>query len=157
MPFYMTKLQTGDKAPAFNALDQNGKEIKLKDLRGKRVVLYFYPNDDTPTCTKEACNLRDNMDKLADSGYTVIGVSRNSIKSHIKFAKKYNLPFSLLSDEDEQIVNDYDVIGEKKFMGRKFIGVFRVTFIINEKGYIERVIDNVKSGSHANQILSDGE
>ncbi len=157
MPFYMTKLQAGEKAPLFSAIDQHGNLIKLIDLRGEKVILYFYPNDDTPTCTKQACNLRDNYDKLTSTGYTVIGISRNSNKSHIKFSQKYDLPFSILSDENEEIVNKYDVIGEKQFMGKKFIGVFRVTFIINEKGYIERVVENVKSGSHANQILNYGE
>ena len=148
-----TSLKEGMKAPDFKAVDQDGNVVSLKELKGKKVVLYFYPADDTPTCTTEACNLRDNHAKLKKAGYTVIGVSPDTGKKHKKFIDKYNLPFTLLVDEDLTIMKAYDVWGRKKFMGREFDGVIRTTFLIDEKGKIEKVITKVKSKEHAEQIL----
>lgn len=149
----MKHLKEGDKAPAFKGTDQNGNKISLAALKGKKVILYFYPHDNTPTCTDQACNLRDNYQLLLKEGFTVIGVSTDSEKSHQKFARKYDLPFPLLPDEDQQIVNAYGVWGEKKFMGRIFDGIHRTTFLINEKGIIEKIIDKPHSKTHAEEIL----
>jgi peroxiredoxin Q/BCP len=148
-------LQAGDKAPAIKSIDQDGNEITLKQYKGQKVVLYFYPKDDTPTCTKEACNLRDNYKLLKKKGYVVLGVSNDSIKSHQKFIKKHDLPFSLIADEDKKIVEDYGVWQLKKFMGREYMGIVRTTFVIDEKGAIERVIDKVDSANAADQILTE--
>src|ERR1700742_1247348 len=126
------QLKQGDKAPAFTTMDQDGKAHSLKDYKGKKVVLYFYPKDDTETCTKEACNFRDNYKGLIKQGFEVIGVSNDNEKSHGKFTKKYSLPFPLIADTDKKIVNDYGVYGLKKFMGREFDGIHRTTFLINE-------------------------
>ncbi|WP_298740965.1 thioredoxin-dependent thiol peroxidase [uncultured Chitinophaga sp.] len=149
----MKHLKEGDKAPAFKGVDQNGNKISLAGLKGKKVVLYFYPHDNTPTCTDQACNLRDNYQVLLQQGFTVIGVSTDGQKSHQKFAKKHELPFPLLPDEDLQIVSAYGVWGEKKFMGRIFDGTHRTTFLINEKGIIEKIIDKPHSKTHAQEIL----
>jgi peroxiredoxin Q/BCP len=149
----MKHLKEGDKAPAFKGVDQNGNTISLAALKGKKVILYFYPHDNTPTCTDQACNLRDNYQLLLKEGFTVIGVSTDSEKSHQKFARKYDLPFPLLPDEDHKIVNAYGVWGEKKFMGRIFDGIHRTTFLINEKGIIEKIIDKPHSKTHAEEIL----
>lgn len=149
----MIQLKEGMKAPEFEGIDQNGRTVKLSGLRGKKVVLYFYPKDDTMTCTTEACNLRDNHTELIKKGFVVIGVSPDSEKSHQKFIKKYALPFSLISDASHTIINDYGVWGEKKLFGVLTIGVIRTTFIIDEKGIIEKIIANVKSSSHASQIF----
>lgn len=149
----MTTLQAGQPAPDFNTTDQDGNPIKLKDLRGQKIVLFFYPGDNTPTCTKEACNLRDNYALLKEKGFVLLGVSGDSAKSHQKFIAKHSLPFPLLMDEDRTIQNAYEVYGPKKFMGRDIVGIYRTTFIINEKGIIERVIDQVKSAEAAEQIL----
>jgi peroxiredoxin Q/BCP len=148
-------LQAGDKAPAIKSIDQDGNEITLKQYKGQKVVLYFYPKDGTPTCTKEACNLRDNYKLLKKKGYVVLGVSNDSIKSHQKFIKKHDLPFSLIADEDKKIVEDYGVWQLKKFMGREYMGIVRTTFVIDEKGVIERVIDKVDSANAADQILTE--
>src|ERR1700743_262581 len=129
-------LKQGDKAPAFNSTDQNGNPVSLKDFKGKKVVLYFYPKDDTPGCTAEACNLRDNFSELKKKGIVILGVSTDSVKSHKKFEDKYFLPFTLVADEDKKIVNDYGLWGEKKFMGRTYMGTNRATFLINEQGKI---------------------
>ncbi len=150
-----TRLKAGDKAPAFKAKDGDGNEVTLKDLKGSKVVLYFYPKDDTPGCTKEACNLRDNHSLLKKKGYVVLGVSADSEKSHQKFRTKYKLPFTLLSDPDHKLIKAYDVWGEKKFMGRVYEGLVRTTFVINEKGFIEKVITKVKTADHTAQILAD--
>lgn len=147
-----TTLKAGDKAPAFTGLDQNGNKVSLKDYKGKKVILYFYPKDDTPGCTAQACNLRDNYADLRKEGYEVIGVSVDSGKSHKKFEEKYNLPFTLITDEEKKIVNKYGVYGEKKFMGRTFMGTIRTTFIIDENGIIEHVISKPKTKEHAAQI-----
>jgi peroxiredoxin Q/BCP len=149
----MTHLQIGDKAPDFNALNEKGEMVSLSDFEGKHLVLYFYPADDTPTCTKEACNLRDNYHRFMAQGYEILGVSPDGQKKHLKFIKKYKLPFSLLADEDRRILNDYGVWGPKKFMGRLFDGVNRSTFVIDEKGIIKDIITDVKSGKHADQIF----
>jgi len=149
----MTTLKPGDKAPAFESHDQEGKPIKLEDFRGSKVIFYFYPKDDTPGCTAEACNLRDNYEGLLSSGYKVIGVSTDNIKSHQKFAVKYGLPFSLLPDTDKKIANDYGVWGPKKFMGKSYEGINRTTFVIDEHGIIEKVFDKVDTKNHTQQIL----
>jgi peroxiredoxin Q/BCP len=149
----MFHLKEGDKAPAFKGTDQHGNTISLAALKGKKVILYFYPRDNTPTCTDQACNLRDNYQVLLKKGFTVIGVSNDSEKSHQKFAKKLDLPFPLLADEDRKIVDAYGVYGEKKFMGRIFDGTHRTTFLINEKGIIEKIIQKPHSKTHAEEIL----
>ncbi len=137
-------------------MDQNGHKINLNDFAGTRVVLYFYPKDDTPGCTTEACNLRDNHDLLLNLEYKVIGVSVDSQSSHKKFAEKYNLPFTLLADTSKEIVNAYGVWGPKKFMGRSYDGTQRVTYVIDEQGFIEKVINKVDTKNHAQQILGNG-
>jgi peroxiredoxin Q/BCP len=146
-------LQVGDKAPLFEAKDQNGNTIKLSDYLGKKVVLYFYPKDDTSGCTAQACNLRDNMEVLTQHGYTVIGVSVDDEKSHSKFINKYNLNFNLIADTDHSVVQAYGVWQEKSMYGKKYMGTVRTTFIIDEEGKIARIIDKVKTGEHAAQIL----
>jgi peroxiredoxin Q/BCP len=146
-------LKQGDKAPDFAANDQDGEPVSLSDYRGKKLALFFYPKDDTPTCTKEACNLRDAYPKLRRAGIAVLGVSIDTEKMHRKFGAKYQLPFTLLADTDKKIVTDYGVWGMKKFMGREFPGTHRVTFLINENGNIDHIIDKVNSGDHARQIL----
>jgi len=146
-------LKSGDKAPAFTAADQDGKVHSLKDYKGKRVVLYFYPKDDTETCTKEACNLRDNYSALKNKDIAVLGVSLDNEKSHKKFEKKYSLPFTLLADPEKKIINDYGLWAEKKMMGHTFMGTLRTTFLINEKGKIDHIINKVVSKNHTQQIL----
>lgn len=150
----MTTLKIGDKAPAFKVNDQDGNEVTLTQYKGKKVILYFYPKDDTPTCTKEACNFRDNYSLLKKKGYVVLGVSVDTEKAHQKFIKKYELPFTLLADTDHKLVNAYGVWGPKKFMGREYDGIHRITFVIDEKGKIENVIDKVDSGDATAQILA---
>ncbi|GAB2465424.1 peroxiredoxin [Hymenobacter qilianensis] len=146
-------LQPGDAAPNFEALDQNGNLIRLQDLRGQKVALYFYPKDDTSGCTAQACNLRDNQAELRAAGIKVLGVSIDGEKSHQKFATKYDLPFSLLVDEDKQIVEAYGVWQEKSMYGRKYMGTMRYTFLIDEQGNIEKVITKVDTKNHAAQLL----
>ncbi len=146
-------LQVGDKAPDFSGIDQHEKEVKLSDFKGKKLVLYFYPKDNTPGCTMEAKNLRDNYELLLEKGYEVVGVSADSVARHKKFAEKYNLPFSLIADEDKTILRAYDAWGLKKFMGREYEGIIRKTYVINEEGVIEKIIDKVKTKAHAEQIL----
>jgi len=149
----ISHLKVGDKAPPFSAMDQNGKLLSSAQLKGKKFVLYFYPNDDSETCTKEACNLRDNYSLLKKNGYTIIGVSHAPVISKKKFADKYKLPFSLIADADLKIVNDFGVYGDKLFMGKIITTIHRITFIINENGIIDRVITKVTSGNAAKQIL----
>ena len=149
----MTTLKIGDKAPEFEAIDQNGKLVSLKDHTGKRVVLFFYPKASTPGCTMEACNLRDNYQKFLKKGYEVIGVSADSQKRQSNFANKNNLPYSLLVDEDKEIINSYGVWGPKKFMGREYDGIHRTTFVIDTSGNIENIITKVKTKDHTAQIL----
>lgn len=148
----MTELKAGQKAPFFQGTDQNGNQISLDDYRGKKLVLYFYPKDNTPGCTNEACNLRDNYNELIDRGFAIVGVSPDSEKSHQKFAGKHNLPFPLIADTEKKIMSDYGAWGEKKMYGRTFMGVLRTTFIINEEGIIEEVIKKVDTKNHADQI-----
>lgn len=149
----MSKLKVGDKAPDFAAPDQNDKIVKLSDFKGKKLVLYFYPKDMTPGCTAQACNLRDNYDQLLDQGYEVLGVSADSPAKHRKFIEKYDLPFSLLSDEDHKVLNAYGTWGPKKFMGRQYDGIIRTTFVIDENGTITEIIDKVKTKDHYNQVV----
>lgn len=149
----MTPLTEGDKAPEFSANDQNGKKISLKDFKGKTVVLYFYPEDDTPTCTIEACNLRDNYADLQKEGLVVLGVSPDDGKKHKKFEEKYNLPFTLLEDPDKKIIDKYGVWGEKNLYGRKYMGLFRTTFLIDKDGIIFKIFKKPKSKIHSEEIL----
>lgn len=149
----MVELKEGMKAPLFEGIDKDGKTIRLSDFSGKKVVLYFYPKDDTPTCTTEACNLRDNYSEFLAKGFEVIGVSTDNEKSHRKFATKYSLPFPLISDTSGKIVNAYGVYRDKILFGRSLLGTVRTTFIIDEKGVIEKIISNVKSSKHTEQIF----
>ena len=149
----MSKLQIGDKAPAINAVDQNGNNITLEQYQGKKVVLYFYPKDMTSGCTAQSCNLSDNYNVLQKNGYDVIGVSCDSVKRHQKFIEKYDLPFNLISDEDQKVVNDYGVWQLKKFMGREYMGIVRTTFLIDENGKIVDIITKVNTKEHIKQIL----
>jgi peroxiredoxin Q/BCP len=149
----MGQLKEGSKAPMFEGIDQNGKIVKLTDFAGKKLVLYFYPKDNTPGCTAEACNLRDNYDSLLKKGFAVVGVSPDSEKSHKGFAGKFSLPFPLISDTSLKILNDYGVWGEKKMYGKSYMGVLRTTFIIDEKGVIEKIIEKVETADHTEQIF----
>ncbi len=149
----MTQLVSGDKAPDFTAKDQNGKSVSLKDFLGKKVVLYFYPKDFTPGCTTEACNLRDNYEDLKDAGMEVIGVSPDDEESHKKFEAKHELPFILLADPDKTIIEKYGVWGEKNMYGKKSMGLFRTTFLIDEKGVIYKVFKKPKTAIHSEEIL----
>lgn len=146
-------LKEGDKAPAFKAKDQNGNTIQLSGLKGKKVILYFYPEDDTPTCTEEACNMRDNFSLLKKKGFIILGVSPQDEKSHKKFADKFHLPFSLLADPDRKITMAYGCWGWKKLFGHEYMVVLRTTFVIDEKGKIEKIFSKVVSKRHAAQIL----
>lgn len=149
----MTQLAEGEKAPDFKTKDQNGKAVSLKDFRGKKVVLYFYPEDDTPTCTIEACNLRDNYDDLKKAGFVILGVSPDDKNKHKKFEEKYELPFTLLEDPEKKIIDAYGVWGEKNMYGRKYMGLFRTTFLIDEQGVIFKVFKKPKSKIHSEEIL----
>jgi len=150
----MSKLKEGDKAPDFAVPDQEGNAVRLKDLRGKKVVLYFYPKDDTPGCTKEACSFRDSFAKFKKGGIEVLGVSLDSEKSHQKFISKYSLPFRLLADTERKISDSYGTYGEKKFMGRTYMGNHRMTFLIDEKGKIKKIFGKVKPEDHADEVLA---
>lgn len=149
----MTTLTQGKKAPAFKGVNQNNETVSLKDFAGKKLVLYFYPKDDTPGCTAEACSLRDHYNTFLKKGYAILGVSPDSPTKHQKFIAKYNLPFSLLADEDHAIAEAYGVWAEKSMYGRKYMGIVRTTFIIDEIGKIEQIIDKVNTAEHASQIL----
>lgn len=149
----MTTLQKGDNAPKFSAKDQDGIIHSLSDYKGKKLVVFFYPGANTPTCTIEACNLRDNFERFKANNYELLGVSADKPKAQGNFKKKFDLPFPLLADEDKKVIEAFGVWGPKKFMGREFDGIHRTTFVINEKGIIEEVITDVKSKIHANQIL----
>jgi peroxiredoxin Q/BCP len=146
-------LKPGDPAPELHGVDQDGKPVRLADYKGKKLVLYFYPKDDTPGCTAEACNLRDNYEALKKAGYEILGVSVDSEKSHQKFISKYQLPFRLLADVEKKTVEAYGVWVEKSMYGKKYFGTARTTFIINENGLIERIIDKVDTKNHTKQIL----
>jgi len=149
----MINLNVGDKAPDFVALNEFGQSTSLSDFLGKKVILYFYPKDMTPGCTAESCNLGENYSLLQEKGFIVLGVSPDSTNSHQKFIDKYNLPFSLIADEDKAVIKAFGVWGPKKFMGKEYDGVHRTTFIIDEDGVIEKVFSNVKTKDHTNQIL----
>ncbi|MFI5149160.1 MAG: thioredoxin-dependent thiol peroxidase [Bacteroidia bacterium] len=151
---HTTSLKEGMKAPDFKIRDEQGREQSLKDYKGKKLVLYFYPSDGTPTCTEEACNLRDHIGELKKQGYEVIGVSQDDERSHQKFITKHKLPFSLLADTELELARSYDTWGKKQFMGRIFDGIARTTFLISEKGIIEKVIAKVKAKEHAAQVLA---
>lgn len=151
----MKILKEGDKAPAFKGVDQNGESISLDDYKGKKVVLYFYPKDNTPGCTNEACNLKDNYDDILGKGMDVIGVSPDSEASHQKFIGKYDLPFRLISDPEKEILNLYNAWGEKKMYGKTYEGVLRKTFIISEDQTIEKIFEKVKTKDHTNQIFQE--
>lgn len=149
----MANLKEGDIAPVFKGTDQNGKEISSDSLLGKKVILYFYPKDNTPGCTAEACNLRDNYSGLTGKGFEVIGISADSEKSHQNFISKYKLPFNLISDTDKHILKAYGAWGTKKMYGKEYEGVLRKTFVIGEDGKIIRIIDKVDTKNHTEQIL----
>lgn len=151
----MNLVSAGKKAPQFNLLDQNGKAHKLSEYVGKYILIYFYPKDDTPGCTKEACSLRDNFPAFKKLGITVFGVSADGEKSHKKFEQKYSLPFTLLSDTDHMIALKYGAWGKKKFMGREYDGMYRVSFLIDREGKIVKVYDKVKPENHAEEVLKD--
>ena len=148
-------LKIGDKAPDFEGKNQNNESVKLSSFIGEKVVLYFYPRDNTPGCTAQACNLKDNFNQLSRKGYKIIGVSSDSIKSHKKFEEKYSLPFDLISDEDKAIHKSYGTWIEKSMYGRKYMGTARWTFIIDENGIINNIIEKVKTKEHTNQILGE--
>lgn len=147
-------LKVGAKAPEFTLLSTDGESVSLKSFRGKKVVLYFYPKDDTPGCTKEACSFRDHHQTLKRRDLVILGVSPDSVESHNKFRSKYNLPFTLLSDPDHKVASAYGAWGKKKLYGREYDGILRSTFIIDEKGTIEHIFDKVKVDTHAEDVLS---
>jgi peroxiredoxin Q/BCP len=149
----MNKLKPGDKAPALHGVDQDGNDVSLKDYAGRKLVLYFYPKDDTPGCTAEACSLRDEHEALRTAGYEVLGVSPDKPAKHRKFIDKYALPFRLLADTDHAVAEAYGAWGRKKFMGREYDGILRSTFLIDGKGIIERIITEVRTKDHARQVL----
>lgn len=149
----MTTLKIGDKAPEFDSMDQNGKKIRLSDFSGKKIVLFFYPKASTPGCTVEACNLRDNYEVFLAKGYDIVGVSADSEKRQLNFTVKNQLPYSLLVDEDKEVINAYGVWGPKKFMGKTYDGIHRTTFVIDENGFIQDIIKKVKTKAHTSQII----
>lgn len=149
----MTKLKVGDKAPDFAGINQNGEKVSLKDFAGKKLILYFYPKDNTPGCTAESCNLNDNYNDWLDKGFEVLGVSPDSVKSHQNFKNKYNLKFDLIADTEKEMLQKYGAWGEKNMYGKKYMGVLRTTFIIDEKGVIEEIFEKVKTKDHTNQII----
>ncbi len=150
----MTTLQAGDKAPAFSGLNEKGETISLADFKGKKLILFFYPKDNTPGCTAEACNLRDNYQGLTDAGFALLGVSADTARKHTNFINKFDLPFPLLADTEREVIEAFGVWGPKKFMGREFDGIHRTTFVISESGVIEKVIRKVKTKDHTAQILA---
>lgn len=149
----MITLKEGDKAPAISGKDQNGNKVSLADYKGKKVALYFYPEDNTPTCTVQACNLRDNYSLLKKEGFVVIGVSPDDEKSHKKFETKFELPFTLIADPEHKIIEKYGVWGEKQMYGRKYMGLLRTTFLLDEKGVIRKIFLKPKSKQHAEEIV----
>lgn len=146
-------LKIGNKAPYFESINQNGDKVKLSDFIGKKIVLYFYPRDNTPGCTAQACNLKDNYNTLQQNGYTILGISKDSPKSHQKFINKFDLPFDLIADEDQSIHMKYGTWIEKSMYGKNYMGTARWTFLIDEKGNIENIIQKVKTKEHSSQIL----
>ncbi len=150
----MNTLKAGDKVPEFTSKDQDGNQVSLSDYKGKKLIVFFYPRANTPGCTAEACNLRDNYAELQAQGYELLGVSEDSEKKQANFRNKYEFPFPLLADEDHMVIETFGVWGPKKFMGKEYDGLHRMTFLINEEGIIDRVIEKVKTKDHAAQILS---
>ncbi|RRJ91440.1 thioredoxin-dependent thiol peroxidase [Flavobacterium macacae] len=146
-------LKIGDKAPDFSGFDQDGKFHQLEDYKGKKLVVFFYPKANTPGCTAEACDLRDNFERFKANNYELLGVSADSQKAQLKFKDKFSFPFPLLADEEKEVIQTFGVWGPKKFMGRTYDGIHRTTFVINEEGIIEDVISDVKTKAHVNQIL----
>lgn len=149
----MTYLKEGDKAPDFTGLNEKGETVTLSDFKGKKLVLFFYPQDNTPTCTDEACSLRDGYSELKKQGFELLGVSPDTMKKHQNFIKKYKLPFPLIADTERKMIEAYGVWGEKQLFGRKYMGVIRTTFVIDAKGKIQRIISKVDKNNHAKQIL----
>lgn len=149
----MTKLKIGDKAPHFEGENQNSKKISLNDFAGKKLILYFYPKDNTPGCTAESCNLNDNYGAWIEKGYEVVGVSPDSVKSHQNFATKFGFRFNLLADTEKEILQAYDVWGVKSMYGKEYMGVLRTTFVIGEKGMIEQIFEKVDTKNHTSQII----
>lgn len=149
----MTHLKPGDQAPEFKAVDHLGKPVSLESYRGKKLILYFYPKDNTPGCNAEACNLRDNYELMLGQGFQILGVSADSAKAHAKFQAKFDLPFPLIPDTEKELIGAYGIWGPKKFMGKTYDGIHRTTFVIDENGVIEEVIVKVKTKDHANQIF----
>lgn len=150
----MTPLSPGDKAPKFKGTDQSGNTVQLSDFSGSKLIIYFYPKDNTPGCTAEACNLRDNYSLLMEKGFRIVGVSADSVKSHKGFAEKFDLPFPLIADTDKEIIRAFGIWGPKKFMGRTFDGIHRYTFVIDGNGVVEKVFDKVDTKNHTDQILN---
>lgn len=150
----MSKLSIGDKAPNFTSVNQNGEKVSLKDFEGSKLIIYFYPKDNTPGCTKQACNLRDNYESLPSNGFKLLGVSPDSEKSHLKFIEKFELPFDLLADTEHEVAEAFGVWVEKNMYGRKYMGIARTTFVIDEKGVISEIISKVKTDNHTDQILN---
>ncbi|RNC87299.1 MAG: thioredoxin-dependent thiol peroxidase [Winogradskyella sp.] len=150
----MNTLKAGDKVPNFTVNDQDGNTVSLSDYKGKKLVVFFYPKANTPTCTVEACNLGENYKALQDAGYEILGVSADSEKRQSNFKNKFDFPYPLLADTEKEVINAFGVWGPKKFMGREFDGIHRITFIVNEDGVVERVIDKVKAKIHSDQILN---
>lgn len=146
-------LEVGKKAPDFSLYNQDDKKISLKDFLGKKVILYFYPKDDTSGCTKEACSFRDNIPQFSKADAVILGISPDSVKSHKKFSEKYKLPFDLLADEEKKVIEKYGVWKEKSMYGRKYMGVVRTTFIIDKKGKLKKIFDKVKVEGHENEVL----
>lgn len=153
----METIKVGARAPLFEAKDQNGNPVKMKDYLGSKVIIYFYPKDNTPGCTAEACNLRDNYEVLLKKGFKIIGVSADSERSHQKFAEKFELPFPLIPDTEREVINAFGVWGPKKFMGRSYDAIHRATFIIDEEGVVEKVFTKVDTKKHTEQILKEYE
>jgi thioredoxin-dependent peroxiredoxin len=153
MENHQTSLKVGDKAPVFTGLDQNGQRISLANFKGKKLVIYFYPKDNTPGCTAESCDLRDNYARFQHQGYDIVGVSADDAVSHQKFIAKFDLPFPLIADTDLSVIKAFDVWGYKKFMGKEYDGISRTTFVIDEQGILEQVITKVDTKEHSNQIL----
>ena len=149
----MNTLKAGDKVPAFSGTTDKGETVSLEDYKGKKLIVFFYPKASTPGCTAEACNLRDHFKELQAEGYELLGVSADSVKRQSNFSNKYEFPFPLIADEDKEVINAFGVWGPKKFMGREYDGIHRMTFVINEDGAVERVISKVKTKDHAAQIL----
>jgi len=149
----MITLKEGEKAPAFSGKDQDGQKISLSDFKGKKVVVYFYPEDDTPTCTIQACNLRDNYSILKSNGFVILGISPDEEKKHKKFEQKYNLPFTLIADPGHNIIDKYGVWDEKQLYGRKYMGLHRTTFLLDEKGIIRKIFLRPKNKQHAEEII----